>query len=242
MKRSLPANIEYAAFGGPASAVATKLRNAPRWVHDRLGRRPAPPAAKTVAAKPVAVKRTTPRQPVATLVVALAPGVSRPVTLVGGNESLPETISPRAWRGVLEQLANGRKVPIQVGHQKLATLVAAAGTSRVRCRLCPTGGLMLQVDLLDTDVVGPLKGASIAFRPRTYHRATVDGRTVRVIDSLSLDHIALIEANDSVNPVYPLAKAVRCKPRESAGTLFQMVADTARAMSTNCPNLQSIYR
>jgi hypothetical protein len=174
--------------------------------------------------------------------MACAPGVSKPVTLVGGTESLPETISPRAWMGVLQQLASGRKVPIQMGHATLGKLISATGTPRVRCRLCPTGGLMLAVDLFDADVVGPTKGASVAFRPLTYHRATVDGRTVRVIDSMELDHVAVIGANDPTNPIYPLAKVVRCKPSESAGTLFRMVADTARAMGTTCPNLQSIYR
>ena len=242
MKRSLPANIEYAAFGGPANAVAAKLRNAPAWVLNRLGRSPAAPAVKPAAAKPIAVKRVAPRQPVATLVMALAPGVSKPVTLVGGNESLPETISPRAWMGVLQQLASGRKVPIQMGHSTLGKLVSATGTSRVRCRLCPTGGLMLAVDLFDANVVGPTKGASVAFRPLTYHRASVGGRTVRVIDSKELDHVALIGADDPTNPIYPLAKVVRCKPSESAAALFRMVADTARAMGKTCPDLQSIYR
>lgn len=241
MKRSLPTHVEYALFGGPDQA-ATKLRHAPTWVHARIARRPAPPAVKPVAAKPIAVKRTTPRQPVATLVMVCAPGVSRPVRLAGGSESLPETISPRAWRGVLEQLANGRRVPVQLGHQTLGTLVAATGTPRVRCRLCETGGLMLQVDLFDADVVGPVKGASIAFRPRDYRRANIDGRTVRVVDSMELSHIAIIAGSDPTNPIYTLAKVVRCKPSEAAARFFDLVGDTARAIHKASPGLRAALR
>jgi hypothetical protein len=101
---------------------------------------------------------------------------------------------------------------------------------------------MLAVDLFEADAVGPTKGASISFRPLAHHRATVNGRTVRVIDAMQLDHVAVIGAGDPTNPIYPLAKVIRCKPNESAGKLFELVADTARSMGKTCPGLQSIYR
>jgi len=241
MKRSLPANIEYAFCGGPNQA-ATKLRNAPAWVHNRLGRRPAPPALKPVAAKPVAAQRTAPREPVATLLLALAPGVSLPVTLAGGSESLPEVISQRAWHGVLEQLAFGRQVAVQVGHGIGRKVIATTGTTAVRCRLCATSGLVVSVDLFDDNAVGPTRGASIAFRPRDYRRATIDGRTVRVVDSMELSHIAIIAGSDRDEPVYPLAKIVRCKPGEAAARFFDLVGDTARAIHKASPGLRAALR
>jgi hypothetical protein len=233
-------NVEYAAGSGGPGNIATKLRNAPLWVRTQIARQKtaAPPAAP----KHVAAKRTTPRQPVATLLLALAPGVSQPVTLAGGSESLPETISTRAWKGVLEQLASGRQVAVQLGHGLARPIVATTGTPAVRCRLCATGGLMLQVDLFDADVVGPMKGASIAFRPRDYRRATIDGRACRVVDSLELSHIALIAADDRDEPTYTLARVVRCRPKESAAKFFDLVGDTARAVHKANPGLRAALR
>ncbi len=224
-------NIEYAAgFGGPAN-IAAKIRNAPLWVRTQIARQKtaAPPAApKPATPRPVAAKRTAPRE---TLLIAAAPGLSRPVKLAGGTETLPEAISSRAWAGVMQQLADGPKVAIQRGHGLGRPVVATTGSPNVRCHVCPTGGLFLSLDLHSGAHTGETwRGASIAFRPRRYRRATIDGRACRVIDAMELSHVALIAADDPTEPSYGLARVVRCKPSESAARYLDLVCRTARAI------------
>jgi hypothetical protein len=177
-----------------------------------------------------------------TIVVALAPGVSKPVALVGESQELPEIVSRRAWESVASQFAAGRHVQIRAGHEGGNVLGFTTG-SRFRFRVCPAAGMLIALDVRGTDPLIPGgAGASIAFHPREVRLSELGGQTVRIIDELELDHIALIRQERRDRPVYPMSRVRRCRPADAADTMAKLRLDLIRELSAAWPGLRSIQR
>lgn len=198
---------------------------------------------KAVAPRPAAKRRTNPTETIATLVLACAPGLSRPVALAGGTEELPEFVTQRAWMGVLSQIARGQHVPIQIGHQAGAKVITSTASTRVRTELCPTAGLLMSVDVRLADpYVSRTAGVSISFRPTTYHSESVGGVKVRCIDGLQLAHVAVILGTAPELPAYPMARVRRCSPKEAITDMTNLKIDVACLIRASWPELNRYFR
>jgi hypothetical protein len=241
MKRSLPVEIEHAAFSGPGAVASTKLRHAPAWVHAQLGNRISTPKAKPGAAKTKPALKTRSSAVSATLVMALAPGLSKPVALVGETVEIPEYVSARGWASVASQLKRD-SVPILTGHSGGKVLGFTKGP-RFRYRLCETGGMLFALDVRPEDPIVPSgAGCSICFFPKSVRLEYVDGRAIRVLDEIELRHLAIIRMERPERPVYPLARVVRCLPHEVNETMLRMRLDLARDLGAAWPALRSLER
>jgi hypothetical protein len=193
---------------------------------------------KTVTAKPAA-RKPNPSEAIATLVLAAAPGLSRPVALAGHFEELPEFVTQRAWRGVLSQIARGQHVPIQIGHQAGAKVITSTASPRVRTKLCPTVGLLMSVDVRrDDPYIIRTAGVSISFRPTAYHSENVEGLKVRCIDGLELAHVAIILGTAPELPAYPLARVRRCNLKEATKGMINLTIDVACLIRASWPTLK----
>jgi hypothetical protein len=244
--------LEYAAFmpqGLSTDGSLHILRRPPAIDANRvaMGWQSSKPVARATATKPkpkAITKKSAPAsQTIATLTLACAPGLSRPVALVGATEELPEFITPRAWRGVLSQIARGQHFPIQMGHKPGSKIITSTASPRVRTKLCPTAGLCLFVDVRANDpYIIRTAGCSISFRPTSYHTENVGGQRVRCIDGLLLEHVAIIEALATELPVYPMARIRRCTPKLAATGMTELVVDVGCLIRASWPELRPLIR
>jgi hypothetical protein len=163
--------------------------------------------------------------------------------LAGQTEELPEWVSQRAWRGVLSQIARGKHVAVQVGHQAGATIVTSTASPRVRMKLCPDAGLCLFVDVRVADpYVSRTAGVSISFRPTAFHTENVGRQVVRCIDGLELAHVAIILGTAPELPAYPLARVRRYEPKGAAAGMTNLRVDVASLIRATWPDLKPSTR
>jgi hypothetical protein len=239
--------IEYAGTGGgpiPDEVLRVKLRNAPSWVLDDVQRyretRNLPPlfAERRAAIATKAPARAKPAAPAisATIVAAIAPGVSWPTPIVKRGVSMPETISKAAWAKVAASLRKGLTVAITHGHG--GKVICTTGSARFRFHVHEVAGLIVEVDLVKND---PLilhgSGVSIGFRNARYHEAFIDGRRCRVIDELELGHIAVLPKDEL--PAYRLARVRRAMPGMAREAVLDAVIDCGQKIKAEWPSLLS---
>jgi hypothetical protein len=177
----------------------------------------------------------------AALVVAAAPGLSKPVALVGDPtaQELPEYVSSRGWASVAAQLRHD-PVPIVSAHSGGETLGFTTG-ERFTYRVCPTAGLLFSLAVRASDpLIATGAGASILFWPQSDRIVQVAGQAVRIIDSLRLRHIALVRQGSAERPVYPLSRVERCSPADARRTLDRMRLELVREIGAAWPALRSL--
>jgi hypothetical protein len=248
-------HIEYAGGSSgplPDEVLRTKLRNAPQWVLNDIEayretrnlpplfaeRRAAiatkAPARQAIPTKPPARAKPTAPAISATLVCAIAPGMSWPTPIVKRGTELPETISHAAWRKLAESLRQGLSVPVTHGHG--GRQITSTSSTRFRFHHNAVAGLLCEIDLVKGDpIIVQSQGVSIGFRNAKHHEAWIDGRRCRVIDELELGHIAILERHD--RPAYRLARVKRCLPGLARETTIDLIIDTGRAIKAEWPTL-----
>jgi hypothetical protein len=207
--------------------------------------RPTTTAARTkaIAPRPAAKKRIDRSQTCAVLVMACAPGISRPVTLVGERDEAPEFITARAWRAALEVIAKGRHVPIQIGHQAGAKILTTTASPRVRMHLCPTAGLCLSVDVRGSDeYITRTAAVSISFKPTAHHTESLGGQRVRFIDAMQLEHFAILPGTVKETPAYPLARVRRYETKGAAAGMVNLRIDVGCLIRAAWPDLKPSTR
>lgn len=170
------------------------FRYAPPWVFERM-RQPTPrPATCGV------------------LSGTIAPGISDPVKGRDG-ETLPEVFSDAAWRRIMEQTrTKGRPINLLFRHGG-ARLASAPGELTLRHH--PRYGVAFEARLADTHfnrvilglASGQGLGVSIGYTDARvrYERRGVLAR-VRVIESCSIDHVAVLSGLDGYRAAYPAAR------------------------------------
>jgi hypothetical protein len=250
-----PKNIQRATVENPVIELRNRLRGAPPEIRKRIdaariagGLTPiwqsVPTPAKTTTRATTTKAKPAAAATIATLVLACAPGLSRPVALVGQTEELPEFITQRAWRGVLQQIATGKPAAtVQVGHQAGARIITHTASPRVRTKLCPTVGLCLFVDVRASDpYIIRTASCSISFRPTSYHTENVGGQRVRFIDAMKLEHIAIIEGTSTDSPIYPMARVRRCTPKAATSGMTDLLIDVGCLVRASWPELKPLTR
>ena len=254
MPNERPANIEYAGGGCQITddQLRVKLRNAPRWVTDEIDsfretrgipplfpeRRAAittkAPARQAVPTKPPARAKPTAPAITGTLVAAIAPGMSEPVSITKRGTEMPETISHAAWRKLAASLKKGLSVPITHGHH--GRQITTTSSPRFRFHHHPVAGLICEVDLVKGDpVIVHWQGVSISFRNARHHEAFIDGRRCRVIDELELLHVAILDRDEM--PAYSLARVRRCLPGLARECVIDVVIDCGKRIKREWPTL-----
>ena len=250
-----PQHVEYAGTAGgplPDEVVFAKLRNAPAWVHaDVDGWRESrglprlftkqtatittkAPARQAITTKPPA--RAKPAAPAitGTLVAAIAPGMSEPVSITKRGTEMPETISHAAWRKLAASLKKGLSVPITHGHG--GRLITSTSSTRFRFHHHPVAGLICEVDLVKGDpMIVHWQGVSIGFRNARHHEAFIDGRRCRVVDELELQHVAILDRDEL--PAYSLARVRRCLPGLARESVIDVVIDCGKRIKREWPTL-----
>jgi hypothetical protein len=175
--------------------------------------------------------------------MACAPGISRPVALVGERDEAPEFVTARAWRAALEVIAKGRHVPIQIGHKAGATILTTTASPRVRMHLCPTAGLCLSVDVRGSDeYITRTAAVSISFKVTAHHFENVTGQRVRFIDSMQLEHFAILPGTGKESPAYPLARVRRYEPKGAAAGMLNLRIDVGCLIRAAWPDLKPSQR
>jgi hypothetical protein len=144
----------------------------------------------------------------------IAPGVSVLVFSPLDGERIPEVISPRGWRAVVEQIEHDTH-PVRLTWQHGGLDLVGTDTGSLRFRWHSRCGLMFEARLphhdFDEIVLGHLAKsgapASICYR-QPEQRIVEDpvlGR-VRVLDRFVLDHVAILPLRSGIPPAYPAAR------------------------------------
>jgi hypothetical protein len=252
---SKPMHIEYAGGSNgplPDEVLRTKLRNAPGWVLDEVeayretrnlpplfARRTAAittkaPARQAIPTKPPARSKPTAPAITGTLVAAIAPGMSEPVSITKRGTEMPETISHAAWRKLAASLRKGLSVPVTHGHG--GRLITSTSSTRFRFDHHPVAGLICEVDLVKGDpMIVHWQGVSIGFRNARHHEAFIDGRRCRVVDELELQHVAILDRDEV--PAYSLARVRRCLPGLARESVIDVVIDCGKRIKREWPTL-----
>jgi len=218
------AKIEYASHAyqvaepgvSTRDVLAVKLRNAPSAIKRRfptvfpeLANGP----ATTVSPKRSTRWLSTPR---GFVVGTLAPGLSQPVKSPRDGETVPEVFSRSAWQGMLANLRRGRRAELRFGHYGNPVASTELGTLRFEDH--PVVGLMFEARFDTADPVRsvffqdvPAGGAdvSISFLARDSELVRFQGRTLRLIRSAELRHVAVLLPGSGSVAAYPSAKCVR---------------------------------
>jgi hypothetical protein len=210
--------IERAAGSATPEDIAAKLARAPEWVRRMIARGSSAPS--TPKQKPTATPRAEPTARAKAPVVgwlygAACPGVSRPCLCHTDGERLPETLTPAAMRGILDQVrrVSGPGVPLTFGHGGL--VLARSGDldltfsydERVGLEFCARLRKSHDVEKLLESIGSRGVGVSIGFsRPKTWHVERSGFGRLRVIDSAVLHHIALV-IGDNRRSAYEGARA-----------------------------------
>jgi hypothetical protein len=212
--------IERAAVSARPEDIATKLRNAPTWVRQRVtggaaAGNPARPAAKSPA--PPAAARW-----VGWIAGTCCPGVSRPAYQHRDGETLPEQFTPRAWEAMLAQVRSGKSVPVTWDHH--GPVIATTDNFDVLFRMEALVGPQFEVRLRDTDlgrkvlaeIDGRSLGVSIGFDKTDSWIVERDGvGRMRVVDGCTLHHVAILPRSATLRPAY---SGARCYGLRGVGT------------------------
>jgi len=220
-------DLEYASNHNLAERIQKAFRNAP----EEFKRRHFPGVfgAGAVAAKPPKARPAPPRGRFNTrsstpaygfVVGSLAPGLSVPVHQALDGQTIPETFTRAAWRSMLSDVKEGRKVDLLFGHHGQAKASTADGTLRFENH--DVVGLMFEARFSGDPYHAvyfnslPADGVdvSVAFRRSRSKIVSFGGQMVRVIHSAELVHVALVEKGKGVG-AYPAARAFPVRPTGS---------------------------
>jgi hypothetical protein len=103
--------------------------------------------------------------------------------------------------------------------------------------------MLVEIDLRDCDPAVPTgSGLSIGFTATAHHVDTIGGRRIRVIDSMSLRHIAIVTPGSGREPAYPLATLRSAKPGSTGKLSLDYRIDTGLAMKRQSPALVARLR
>lgn len=211
------ANRWRAGRGYDNSDVRLALRNAPRWVLERVGLANAAPPA-SAPSRPKARPRPAPisvpaRQWAGWVAGCCAPGVSTPGYSSRDGERLPEQFTANAWQSVIRQVQKQfAKVKLTWGHDGP---LLARGPIDLSLRLDPFSGLQFQARLLDTELNRRVIAAagkaglpcSIGYVPLRQSIITREGvGRMRIVDDCQLDHVAILVPEKSRRPVFSGAR------------------------------------
>lgn len=211
--------LEYAGGIGPSALVTGerfKTRNAPQWWLELASRGIRSAAAEkngtTRPGKVSPAPQATPRWAGWIAGVACA-GVSDPAHSPGDRRRLPEQFTDAALAEIVKQVR--RDIPLTWGHSG-PTLCSTRGLDLL-LRAKPLMGLCFEGRLRDNDLsrrvlreIGEQEpiGVSIGFVDARGWTVERDGiGTVRIVNSASIDHIALLPRGSGLKPAYPAAWA-----------------------------------
>lgn len=208
--------IEYAGSSNPAAGERIKTRNAPQWwlrLADRGLRAAA--TAKHNHARPGRAKPTPPATPrwAGWISGVACAGVSDPAYSPADKLTLREQFTDAALAALVKRTAV--EVPLRWGHNG-PTLCSTRGLDMI-LRVDPLLGLLFTARLRDTELnrralrdVGEddVIGVSIGFTEARGWKVERDGiGTVRIVNSATIDHIALLPKGSGLKPAYPAAWA-----------------------------------
>jgi hypothetical protein len=169
---------------------------------------------RSAAAAKASPKRVAPdERDAGWLVGVVAPGESEPVFCPQDQRTLPERFDPSAWDAVMEQVRDGRK-PIGLWAAHDGRMLACTSGRTLRLEVHPVLGLTFEARipggpleralLRDMSVTG--LGVSVAFHHAIVRHEQRGGRTIRVVTSAVVEHIALVVKGSGMRAVYPAAR------------------------------------
>jgi hypothetical protein len=226
-----------ASYALPDGLAKAKLRNAPSTVKARVDatrreRGLAPLFTEKAIARSAHVAAQPRRPKVArTLVGIAAPGLSQPCWFKGDSRECREMITAAAWDGVADAIRSGTHFKITDGHG--GKVIATSADETLKWRVDSRCGLVFQLDLLRAnDVVWPAgMDCSIGMTPLKWSHRYLNGSWVRCIESMRLDHIALLRPSQRREGAYSLAKVLPAKPGEAGRVALQLCIETLRRLS-----------
>ena len=211
--------LEFAGAASPAALAESRravLARAPLWVRNLANRGlRAAAAQKFSQTRPGRAKATPPAKPRwAGWIAGIAcSGVSSPVDVPGDPKRLREQFTDAGLRALLNR--GGRDIPLTWGHGG-RTLCSTRGLDLV-LNVRPLLGLYFQARLRDTaenrqalrDIgEDEVIGVSVAFAGAKGWRVERDDLgEIRIIDSATIDHLALVPRSSGMKPAYPAAWA-----------------------------------
>jgi hypothetical protein len=203
-------NVEFA--GGTTLGNVSResvVARAPLW-----WRKLANKGLRSAAAAKASPKRVAPdERDAGWLVGVVAPGESEPAYCPQDQRTLPERFAPSAWDAVMEQVRDGRK-PIGLWTEHYGRMLACTSAGTLRLDVHPVIGLTFEAKipggpleralLRDIGVMG--LGVSVCFQAPAFRHDQHDGRTVRVITSAVVEHVALVTKTSGMRALYPAAR------------------------------------
>ena len=209
--------------------LRSKMRYAPDHikrafptVFPELATSKSPPAKSRFGTSPRGVTAKSPAM--GFLVGSVAPGLSESVRNSLDGQTVPEVFSRAAWRSILADVKEGRRVDLRFRHEGVPVASTAMGT--LRFEIHNTVGLMFEARFNADDPnrniwfhAVPAGGAdvSVAFRKCRSKLVTFRNQTVRLIHHAELDHVAVINPASGSHGSYRSAHvvAVRGGDREA---------------------------
>ena len=205
--------MELELAGGVTLERASKsreaaLRRAPEW-----WRKLANKGLRAAAAARAPVVRDD--RPAGWIVGVAAPGESLPAFSPQDRQTLPEVFALSAWASVIEQLRRETKpVGLWVGHA--GQLLATTSVRTLRLEVHPVLGLMFEAQIPNGSTERMLLrgmertgcACSIGFHNAAFHHEQRNGRTVRVVERVVLEHIGLVTNGSGTRALYPAARCV----------------------------------
>ncbi len=206
--------IERACHQLTAEEVRHKLRNCPPSLRRS-------PTAKRSPGATAAPRRTVARDQGFSgwLVGSIAPGVSSPAYSPQDGLTLPEVFAPSAWDAVMEQQRQGSKpIGLWMRHHG-GVMLACTSMGTLRLERHDILGCMFEAKI----EAGPLErmllaeigqggvGCSIAFSHAKFAHEQRDGRRVRVIQSVVVDHVALVRKGSGERALFAAARVFAVK-------------------------------
>lgn len=177
----------------------------------------ATPGSKTTPTRfPTSPRGVTAKSPaMGFLVGSVAPGLSESVRNALDGQTVPEVFSRAAWRSILADVKEGRRVDLRFGHNGIPLASTDAGT--LRFEIHDTVGMMFEARFNDDDPVRsiwfhdvPPGGAdvSVGFRKCRSKLVTFRNQTVRLIHHAELDHVAVVLPGSGLHGAYRSAHVV----------------------------------
>jgi hypothetical protein len=204
-------NVEFA--GGTTLGNVTReavIARAPLWWRNLANKGFRSAAAAKASPKRVAAPN---ERDAGWLVGVVAPGESSPAYCPQDQRTLPERFDPSAWDAVMKQVRDGRK-PIGLWTEHHGRMLACTSAGTLRFDVHPLIGAMFEAKipggpleralLRDIGVMG--LGVSVCFQAPAFRHEQRDGRTVRVITSAVVEHVALVMKTSGMRALYPAAR------------------------------------
>jgi phage head maturation protease len=241
--------IEYASTHDAAERIRKAFRNAP----EEYKRRHFPGVFGTPAVPTPPPSRFAKRSTAAicgTLVGSVAPGLSVPVRQALDGVTAPEYFTRSAWKTILADVREGRRVDLRFGHNGSPMATTTDGT--LRFEVHPGVGLMFEARMADDPLHGVFfhslnangAGISVGFRRARSKLVSFRGQIVRVIHHAELEHLAVIEPGSGMKPAYASAGVLPVKAnagREALRTAWSRCQSRAWEISKQTVRLTDLY-